>query len=373
VIPFRLVRKSLSRESKVYRGIRSTIGTCLLFLVSAVVAHSEVIDRPVATINLIRPEMISAKQLNSRVELLNMQRRAQNAAPLTLEEKKELLRTMITELLIRQAAEKDKIIVTDTEVNAAVQKYKNAAELQLGVTLTEKQFADLVLSQTGLVWEEYVKQLKTQILQQKYITQKKQSLFASVPMPTDAEIEAFYRDNATQFTNPEIIRFSHIYIDTRTLSNQDKPKALERAEAANRDVRNSGKTFEQLVAQYTDDVSSRYNGGDFGFLARNDQRAIAILGKPFFDAVFALSVNSVKGVIESNIGYHIVKVTAHYDPKLLKIDDPIDPASEVTVREYIRNGLLQQNQEKAFIRAVEEISKELYAQGNVVIFEENIQ
>jgi N utilization substance protein B len=119
-------------------------------------------------------------------------------------------------------------------------------------------------------------------------------------------------------------------------------------------------------------VSSRYNGGDFGFLARNDQRAIAILGKPFFDAVFALSVNSVKGVIESNIGYHIVKVTAHYDPKLLKIDDPIDPASEVTVREYIRNGLLQQNQEKAFIRAVEEISKELYAQGNVVIFEENI-
>jgi hypothetical protein len=169
-----------------------------------------VIDRPVATINLIRPEMISAKQLNSRVELLNMQRRAQNAAPLTLEEKKELLRTMITELLIRQAAEKDKIIVTDTEVNAAVQKYKNAAELQLGVTLTEKQFADLVLSQTGLVWEEYVKQLKTQILQQKYITQKKQSLFASVPMPTDAEIEAFYRVNASQFSNPEIIRFSHI-------------------------------------------------------------------------------------------------------------------------------------------------------------------
>ncbi len=359
------------RESNVKKTVFSALLLCLIVFPAGL--YAQIIDRPVATVNLIRPEMISVKQLNSRIELINTQRRAQGLGPLTADEKKELLKTMITEVLIRQAAEKDKIVVTDAEINTAIQKYKKAAELQLGVTLTDKQFADLVLSQTGFAWEEYVKQLRIQITQQKYITQKKQNLFASVPVPSDAEIETFYRENATQFTNPEIVRFSHIYIDTRTLSNQDKPKALQRAEEANREARNSARPFDQLVAQYSDDVSSRYNGGDFGFLARNDQRAIAILGKPFFDAVFSLPVNTVKGVLESNIGYHIVKITAHYDPKILKIDDPVDPASDMTVREYIRSGLMQKNQEAAFVKAVEEITNELFDIGNVVMYEENIQ
>ena len=60
-------------------------------------------------------------------------------------------------------------------------------------------------------------------------------------------------------------------------------------------------------------------------------------------------------------------------PKLLKIDDPIEPNNPTTVREFIRNGLFQQNQEAAFVKALEEVIAELTKSGNVVIYKENIQ
>ena len=58
---------------------------------------------------------------------------------------------------------------------------------------------------------------------------------------------------------------------------------------------------------------------------------------------------------------------------LLKIDDPIEPNSPTTVRDFIRNGLLQQNQEAAFVQAMQEVIDELTKTGNVVIYKENIQ
>jgi len=345
----------------------------ILFLIATITLFGQIIDRKVAEFNIQYPEMISSRQLNTRVEQVNAMRRAQGGQPLNMDEKVLLLNEMVAEALIRQAAEKEKVSISETELNGLIQNYKKSAEAQLGVSITDQQFRELVQQQTGLVWEEYVKQLRNQSIQQKYIMQKKQNLLSSVKQPVDKEIELFYRENATRFTNPEIVRFSHVFIDTRALSAQDKPKARERAENIRKEFETGLKTFDQLIVSYTDDVQSRYKGGDFGYIARNDQRAIAILGKPFFDTVFSMAVNQVKGVIESNIGYHIVKVTEHHDPKLLKIDDPIEPNSPTTVRDFIRNGLLQQNQEAAFVQAMQEVIDELTKTGNVVIYKENIQ
>lgn len=342
-------------------------------LILATSVFGQIIDRKVAEFNIQHPEMISSRQLNTRVEQVNLQRRQQGGASLTAEEKLLLLNEMVAEALIRQAAEKEKITITDQELSSAIQNYKKAAESQLGVSITEQQFQDLIRQQTGLSWADYMKELRTQLTQQKYIMQKKQNIFSSVKPPTDREIEVFYRENATRFTNPEIMRFSHIYIDTRTISAQEKPKARERAESIKREFETGKKTFEELVTQYSDDVKSRYSGGDFGYIARNDSRAIAVLGKSFFDNVFSMQVGQIRGVFESNVGFHIVKITEHHDPKILKIDDPVDPTSNTTVREFIRSGLIQQNQEQAFIKALDEIVKELMATGNVVIFKENIQ
>jgi len=126
------------------------------------------------------------------------------------------------------------------------------------------------------------------------------------------------------------------------------------------------------VQQYTDDQHARYNGGDFGYLARDDQRAQQVLGQQFMNEIFSLKVGQVKGVLESKIGYHIVKITEHYPPKLLTLSDKISPANPMTVREYITQNIEQQEKSKAFNQAVQDILDSLKKQADIKIYDQNL-
>ncbi|MBP5163750.1 MAG: peptidylprolyl isomerase, partial [Spirochaetales bacterium] len=55
--------------------------------------------------------------------------------------------------------------------------------------------------------------------------------------------------------------------------------------------------------------------------------------------------------IESNAGYHIVKVAIHNDTKILGIDDKTSPTSDVTVRDYIANGIYESKMNTVFQQA----------------------
>ena len=204
-----------------------------------------------------------------------------------------------------------------------------------------------------------------------YVRQEKKALFDAMPTQTGAEIEAQFRRNATNFANPEMVRISEIYIDTRTLSASEKQKARERAESILRSLQNGEGTFADLVLKYSDDTKSRYNEGDKGFFARNDPR-LQVYGENYFDKIFSLEVGTVSNVIASNVGFHIVKVTDHRDPKLLKIDDPIYPWEQTTVRQFISNAIVDQREQQVFQRALKELVEELKAKAEIRIYEENI-
>lgn len=345
-----------------------------LMLLFSTQGFSQVIDLQVASVSFLRPEIITRKQLDRRVnqiESLSIQA-GYASAHATPEDRLQILNAMIAEVLIRQGAEKEGITVGEQELDRYIAAQKHNVEAQVGSSLSDYQFRDLVTQQTGMSWEEYIRQLETQLLQQTYITRKKRNLFQSITSPTEAEIEEVHSRRANEFTNPEIIRFSQIYLSKLNLSAAEIDKAGELAEELARKLKNGTATFEELARDYSDDTTSKYRGGDFGYIARNDSHAAAQLGDSFFRKLFELEVGRISGVLDSNLGFHIVKVTEHRMPRLLKIDDPLSPTNPMTIRQYIRTLLLQSEEQRILKQAMDEIIAELKEQAEIRIFEENV-
>ena len=339
----------------------------ILLLCVATLATAQIIDRPAATVNLTKPQFISVKQLEQRVEQYrDLVSKGVTGIPT---EPLVVLDTMIQELLLKQAAEDSNVFVSDQMVDAQINAVRG--RLEQGGVVTDAQFQEMVLRETGLGLNAYKEQIKEQLLTQEYIKTEKRDLFEGISQPTEKEITDQYRKNATSFTNPEMIRISEIFIDTRSLSATERRKARDRADEALRKIENGEGTFAEMVLQYSDDTKSRYNDGDKGFFALNDPR-IQIYGPEYFDEIFSLEIETISSVIESRVGYHIVKVTDHRNAKILQLDDPINPLEKTTVREFIQNLILQEKQSLVLTQAIKELSEELEEQAEIRIFEENI-
>ncbi len=349
--------------------MNKTITVSALILWVASVAGAQIIDKPAATVNLTRPEFISVKQLQQQIDQFDALR-SQGLSGLPTDPL-VVLDSMIQDILLKQAAGASDVRISDAEVDAYIAQVKKSIEAQQGGQITDRQFREIVFRQTGLGWEDYRESIREQRKTIVYVRKEKQALFDAMDQPSDEQIEAQFRRNATNFANPEIVRISEIFIDTRSLSSSEKQKARERAESILRAYRNGEGTFSELVLKYSDDTKSRYNDGDKGFFARNDPR-IQVYGEDFFEKVFSLEVGEVSNVLASNVGYHIVKVTDHRDPKLLGIDDPIYPWEKTTVREFIRNAIVEQLEQQVFQRALKELVDELKEKAEIRIYEENI-
>ena len=114
---------------------------------------------------------------------------------------------------------------------------------------------------------------------------------------TEKEMQAYYQKN------PEI-RTSHILIEFRPDATDDQKKAAkDRANEIFEEVKKSKRPFEELVGLYTDDVLSKRTGGDVGWQSR------MTLMPSYYTAALAMKVGEMKGLIETQYGYHIVKVT----------------------------------------------------------------
>ena len=86
------------------------------------------------------------------------------------------------------------------------------------------------------------------------------------------------------------------------------------------------------------------------------------------DTVVAMKPGEVSSMIESNLGYHIVKVSVHNDGKILGLDDTVSPEDTLTVREYIRQALAQQEANAIMTSALNALIEELKSEARVRIY-----
>ena len=117
---------------------------------------------------------------------------------------------------------------------------------------------------------------------------------------TEEEMKAHYQKY------PEI-RTSHILIEFRSdATDEQKKEARKRAEEIFKEINGSKRNFEDLVGIYTDDVQTKKNGGDVGWQSN------VTLVPPYYDAAVALKIGEVKGLITTQYGYHIIKLTGRH-------------------------------------------------------------
>lgn len=344
--------------------MKRIIITIFIMLLTAVLGFSQILDQPAATINYTESEIITTKQLDMAVTQLKQQ---YSMLGQPVPSRGEILEELVISKLILQAAKKENITVSESEVKSAIRAQLGPS----GVNVTDEQLKMLVRQQTGLSWTDYLKQGKEQLMVQNYIKQEKQALFNNVKPPSDSEIEEIYRDNQHLFINPEMVRFSQIFRDTRNLSREEKQKARDLMEEIYSDLRSGRATFDDLVLKYSDDTQSRYKGGDVGYLARNDVNSKQLLGKDFFQSVFDTPEGQYSSILESNIGFHIVKVTEKLPARLLGLNDKITPASQETVRTRIINLKKMEKQQELFKRAVGEIVNELKRYAEIRVYSSN--
>lgn len=114
---------------------------------------------------------------------------------------------------------------------------------------------------------------------------------------SDKEMQAWYAKN------PEL-RTSHILIEFKPgATPQQIAEAKKRAEEIWSEVKSSKRPFEELVKLYSDDALSKQAGGDIGWQSR------VTLVPNYYETVQAMKVGDVRGLIETQFGFHIVKLT----------------------------------------------------------------
>ena len=116
----------------------------------------------------------------------------------------------------------------------------------------------------------------------------------------DKEIKDFYDANSAKFQGDEQRHASHILISRGT---SDKDKAAAKAKAADilAQLRKAPKSFEALAMKYSQDPSGA-KGGDLGSFGRG------AMVKPFENAVFGMKVGQISDLVESEFGYHIIRL-----------------------------------------------------------------
>lgn len=137
---------------------------------------------------------------------------------------------------------------------------------------------------------------------------------------TDQEVKQYYDENAAKFQGDEQRQASHILIGVNgSATPTEKAAAKEKAESILKQVKANPKSFEKLAIEFSQDTGSASKGGDLGSFGRG------AMVKPFEDAAFSMKVGDISDLVESEFGYHIIKLTgitgesSDFDSMKLKI------------------------------------------------------
>jgi parvulin-like peptidyl-prolyl isomerase len=321
--------------------------------------------QPAAIVNLTRSEPIAVGQLRSEVE--RMERALGHS--LNGQQRREVLDAMINERLVLQAAERDRVTITENELNQHINQLRAQLVPALGRQPTDAEFAAIIMEETGLDMPSFREQTRRQLIHQRYLVSQKQSILESARPPTAAEISNMFELTRAQFIRPEMVRLSMILVPYGPNA-ASRTAARQQADSLAREIGNSSANFNAAVVR-AQAANATFQGGDFGFMPRSLDAAQR-MGQDFVNTAFSLRLGEVSNVIPGPVGYQIIMVTEAHAMRNLELGDEIHPGSQITVRDHIASSMMQQRQMEALLRATNELHAGLRARANFQVIEANL-
>jgi peptidyl-prolyl cis-trans isomerase D len=177
-----------------------------------------------------------------------------------------------------------------------------------------------------------------------------QDAIASQVKIDPAEVKQAYDANAKQYTTAEERQASHILIAVKKdASEAEKAKAKEKATDLAAKARAKPDSFAELAKANSQDPGSAAQGGDLGSFSRG------AMVKPFEDAVFSAKVGDIVGPVQTDFGYHVIKVTGITPPHVQTFDE---------VKGRIESELKRQKAAQKFASAAEQFQNLVYEQAD---------
>ncbi len=327
-------------------------------LASATCATAQLLDTTIATVDLEEFVPITTRMVRPEIE----RREGILGRTMTQNERRAVLDEFIDDELLTQAATREGYTISRSDVEELLARER----MSLGQNVSEAQYRTFIQQQTGLSWEAYRTEVEKRLLQERFVVAESQDLVATIAGPTERDVRRFYEENAVEFVRPAMVRFDHLFFDTRGRPSDEQVTIRRRANTIAGNIRGGRTTFDAELTGALDDVT--LGGGDFGYLVLTDPLAREQLGSAFMETLFFdLQPGEVSGVISSSLGYHIVRIRDRRAPKLLEPADPVLPGESVTVRQEIENALFAQEQQRVFQQAARRALSELRQTADINI------
>ncbi len=184
-----------------------------------------------------------------------------------------------------------------------------------------------------------------------YVELSVDSLLAKVLVSKD-DARKYYDEHQNEFSSPEERQAAHILITVNVNANQAMQDAAKaKAEKLLQQVKQAPSKFSEFAKKNSQDPGSAAKGGDLGFFGRG------MMVKPFEDAVFALKVGEISGLVKSDFGYHVIKLIAIKPSRIVPFDEALNG---------IMNKLRQQKAAELFAEAAEKFSNTVYEQSDTL-------
>jgi len=241
----------------------------------------------------------------------------------------QALDNLISKQLIDEKLASENISVTEEEYTNELAVL--TARLPPGATL------DVLLAQAGKTAEEFREEFTTGLKFRKLIEAQSGGSVEA----TEAEALAFYEENKKEFEKAESVEASHILIKVEP-SDDDAAKAEKRAKLESIKTEIAGGADFAAMARENSDCPSKEKGGSLGSFTRGT------MVPEFSDAAFTQPVGEVGNIVETQFGFHIIRVDSKADASTAGFDE---------VKEKLIKYLTSQKEQKVAMEFVEGLKK----------------
>ncbi|MDZ7725499.1 MAG: peptidylprolyl isomerase [candidate division KSB1 bacterium] len=217
------------------------------------------------------------------------------------EMRKQALESYINRELLLIQADEDTVIANEQQVEAYLeQQLDNVIQQSGGENQLEQRMGMMMSQIRDLYRRRIVKDLRANAI--------KDSIFLPVRVGRRQAREFFNENKDSLGRMRETIEISHILIEPEP-GEKAKMKAMNTAQKLREDIMN-GADFSEMAQKHSDDPGSAKQGGDLGFKGRDD------FVREYAEAAFNLKPGEISGVVESQFGFHIIKLIERRGEKI---------------------------------------------------------